>query len=327
MKSHLLIAIGLLALVPFAGCKKKSFDPASKSLQDFVGTWEGTITTFKENKLMQESGAVVIFPDAGGATLSGVFLMKENRIFHEFQFVQGTLYFNVENNDPDNAFCQNWSLGGFAVFSEEGKIDIRITGNECGDIGGEFVNWTGTLVNRQIPADSVKYFNFGGSGHSWAYDLVLNNGSTCTMSKVVNTTGTYSYLGTIAHTCSWANPPLILKWNVTPAVFSILLDSTLCDKPLSIPVSAKPGVTYRTLLSPDTLTLSMVDTLQTLTTPAGTFVCSKYLFTEPVYRDSVKHTRATFLWLDNRFGIVRMEVTNPVGPEDIGFMELSDINF
>ena len=45
--------LGAAILTGFlAGCSKDSFDPASKSRQDFEGTWTGSISTFKNSKLL-----------------------------------------------------------------------------------------------------------------------------------------------------------------------------------------------------------------------------------------------------------------------------------
>ncbi|HPS61753.1 MAG TPA: hypothetical protein PLK82_01765 [Bacteroidales bacterium] len=327
MKKYFLIAIGLLMLIPFAGCKKKGFDPASKTLQDFIGTWEGSITTFKENKLLKESGTVVIYSDPGGSTLSGIFFMKETRVFHEFQFVDGTFYFNVENNDPENPFCQRWSLSGFAVFSAEGKIDIRLTGNECGDIGGEFVNWTGTLNTRQVQTDSIRYYNFGGNNRKWGYKITLDDADSCTLEKTILSGGMdYYFAGMNVQTCNWTGMSAI-KWTVTPAMFTIQLDSSVADKPVSFPISAKFGVTYHSYLAPDTVTVKKVDTAAIVVTPAGTFTCAKFEITEPVYRSNVKNIRTSWFWINNRAGIVRYEVANPVSPTDIGVMVLKEKNF
>jgi hypothetical protein len=328
MKKYLLVLICAVFLIPFAGCKKKSFDPTVKSRTDFTGNWQGIISTFKNNQLLKESGTIVIYPDATGGTMSGVIFMAETYVMHEFQFVDGTLYFNIENSDPGNPECQNWSLGGFMTFVADNEVEIHITGNECGAIGNEFVNWVGNIRPAQVPADSVKYFNFAKSGNSWTYQTFLKNGDSCQLQKSVNEVpSTYQFNGTTSQTCGWPGQNIIFKWNVTPAAFNSVIDSTISDKPLALNIDAKPGVTYNTYINNDTSTVVLLDTNYVLSTPAGTFNCLRYKFTEPVYTGVQKTIRTSYLWLDNRYGIIKLEVMNPLDSTDVQLQVLSAKNF
>ena len=328
MKSYLLILISAIFLISFSGCKKKSFDPTGKTIEDFIGTWKGNISTFKNNQLLKEYGTMVIYPDAGGKLLSGILFMKETSVFHSFQFVKGTLYFKVVNNDPVNVMCQNWSLGGYAVFSDEGKIDIRITGNECGQLGDEFINWLGTMASVQVPADSVKYFNFAKTGNSWSYKVTLKNGDSCQVQKLVNNvTASYQFSGATTQTCGWAGQNRSFNWIVSPSEFSVVNDSTLSEKPCTFPINAKPGVVYNSYVNSDTLTVTLLDTTAVITTPAGSYSCFRFRYTGPVHTCTVKYTRTAYLWLNNRYGVVRQEVLNPPDSTDVHIQELSSKNF
>jgi hypothetical protein len=328
MKTYLYIFISILFIIPFAGCKKKSFDPTTKSQQDFVGTWKGGISTFKNNKLLKRYGTVVIYPDATGGMLSGILFMNGTTVFHEFQFVDGTLYFNVENNDPDNPFCQNWNLQGYCVFTADGEININITGNECGEVGNEFVNWAGTVQAATVPADSVQYYNFAKTGNSWNYKVTLKNGDTCQFSKnVVLASPNYLSTGTTSQTCGWPSPNLSFKWNVTPAVFSTQVDSTISNKPLTFKINAKQGVIYSSYINNDTVTMTLLDTNLTMVTPAGTFNCMRYRYTEPVYSGALRIKRTAYVWLNNRYGIIRQEVANPVDSTNVQTQVLTTKGF
>lgn len=318
MKNYLLILLSAIFLIPILGCKKKSFDPTVKTREDFIGTWIGTITTFKNNKLIKESGTVVIYQDASTNGLSGILFMKATSVFHEFQFVDGTLYFKVVNNDPLNPICQNWSLGGFVVFSEESTVQITITGNECGPQGSEFVNWVGTMAQTQVPPDSVKYYNFAKSGNSWTYKVTLKNGDSCSVQKQINqVSSSYIYTGAITQTCGWLGQNSTFKWNVSPAGFSIVNDTTLCYWPFSFPINAKKGVVYNTIFNADTTTMTLLDTNQVINTPAGNFTCVWFRYTEPVISGMTKITKTSYLWLNNKYGIIRQEVANPVDSTDV----------
>jgi len=328
MKSFLLILISAILLIPSPGCKKKSFDPSGKSREDFIGTWTGTISTFKNNQLLKVSGTLVIYPDAGNISLTGIFFMNETSVFHEFQFVDGTLYFKVVNNDPANPMCQNWSLGGYLVFSEENKIDIRISGNECGPQGTEYVNWTGSMIQTQVPADSIQYYNFAKSGNSWTYQVFLKNGDSCQVQKQISQESPmYLFDGTVTQTCGWAGQNMTFKWNVTPSDFSIIHDSTLCYLPFSFPIDAKPGVIYKPYTNNDTVTMTLLDSNFIMTIPAGTFSCKYFRYTEPVDSGLFRIKKTAYLWLNNRYGIIKHEVLNPVDTTDIRVQVITSKNF
>jgi hypothetical protein len=331
MKSYLLILISLIFLIPFSGCKKKSFDPSGKSREDFIGNWKGSISTFKNNQLLKESGTVSIYADATTKALSGILFMKATNVFHEFQFVNGTLYFKVINNDPGNPICQNWSLEGYAVFSSETTLDIRITGNECGQLGSEYVNWAGILVQDQVSPDSVKYNHFAKTGNSWTYKVTLKSGDSCQVVKQISQeTVTYLFSGSAAQTCGWTGQNNTFKWNVSPTGFSIVNDSTLSIKPFLFPINAKQGVVYRNYINNDTTTVTLLDTNVLVTTLAGNFTCVRFRYTEPVYADTSKTTkisRTAYLWINNRYGVIKHEVVNPVDSTDVQLQILTTKSF
>jgi len=317
MKRYLIVVTALIFLIPFTGCKKKSFDPSSKSHSDFVGTWKGIISTFKDNKLVQENGSVVIYPNSDNTLLSGIVFLKETSVFREFQFINGTVYFKVINYNPSSPLCQNWSLGGYVVFADENTMEIRITGNECGQVGSEYVNWSGNLVKTQVPADSVKYFNFGSVGNSWTYQVFMKNGDSCSMQKQISQVSSlYQYSGGITQSCGWPGQTRSFKWNVTPDEYLVSNDSTLSEKPFSFPIYARIGATYYTSINKDTATVTLMDTNQVVITPAGEFRCSRFRYSEPVYRSGVKTNRVAYLWLNNRYGVVKQEVSNAIDSTD-----------
>ena len=179
MKRFLLYLTCVFLIFASPGCKKKSgFDPLIKTQSDFIGTWKGTISAFRNNKLIRQTGNISIYPEAGGNTLSGLIFMNGISYFRQFQFANGTLYFKMICNDQANPNCQNWSLSGYAVFSDEGKIEIKISGNECGTLGDQYISWDGTLVSTQVSADSILYYNFAKTGNSWTYKVILKNGDS-----------------------------------------------------------------------------------------------------------------------------------------------------
>lgn len=328
MKNHLLVILCVILIIPFSGCKKKSFDPSVKSRQDFIGTWKGSISTFKNNKLLLEYGTIVIYPDAANTTLSGILFMKETNTFHEFQFVGGTLYFKVDNSDPNSPLCQNWTLEGYAAFTAEGTIDIRISGNECGEHGNEYVNWSGSMLSAQVPADSLKSYSFAKAGNSWTYKITMKNGDSCQVQKQISqVSSSYLFAGPVTQTCGWIGQSRTFTWNVNPSSFAIVSDSTLSRKGFSFPVTARPGIVYYNFISNDTTTVTLLDTTQMITTPAGVFSCSWFRYTEPVYSGLLKVKRTSYLWLNNQYGVIRQEVDNPSDSTDVKIQVLVSKTF
>ncbi|MCX6268044.1 MAG: hypothetical protein NTW16_11895 [Bacteroidetes bacterium] len=328
MKRYFIILVCAIFLIPFSGCKKNAFDPSSKSVGDFVGTWKGSISTFKNNKLLKEDGTMVIYPDAGDNNVSGILFMEETSVFHEFQFVDGTLYFKVDNNDPANPYCQNWTLSGFAVFATESEINIHISGNECGAHGDEFISWVGNMTPTVVSEDSLEYYNFAKSGNIWTYKLTLKNGDTCQVQKQVSqVSANYNFSGPISETCGWTAENMTFRWDVNPSGFSILHDSTLSNYPLNFAINSKLGVVYYSYINSDTITVSLLDSNVMITTPAGNYKCVRFRYTEPVYTDTIKVTKTAYVWLNVRYGIIRQETLNPADPTDIQLQELISKNF
>jgi len=328
MTRYLLIIMLTAFVFSFSGCKKKSgFDPMSKGASDFVGTWQGAMTTFKNNKLLKVNSDVMFYRISAD-NLDGIVFMNQSLVFHEFQFLNGTLYFRVECNDPQNSTCQAWNLSGYAIFAEATKINIRISGNECGPFGSEYVEWNGTLVKTQVPADSLPYNYFGKATNTWTYKTSLKQGDTCQVQKqIMINPAYYQFEGASSQTCglSWALQPF--KWNISPAQFTINNDTTLCLHPFTFSVNAKAGVVYSTILYNDTTTVTLVDTNLTVTTPAGSFLCRRFKYTEPVGLGASRITRTAWLWLNYKYGIIRQEVVNPVDSTDLKTQELISKTF
>lgn len=329
MKRILIIFLVPALLLLLTTCKKAGFDPMSKSQSDFIGTWSGTLTAFKNNKLIKQSGLFLIYPEEGGTLLGGIIYLSETRVFREFQFQNGTLYFKVFNTDPDNASCQNWNLGGYASFSESDKMEIRISGNECGLIGSEYVDWSGTLVSSPVKKDSLACFTFAKTGNNWTYKITKNDGDSCELLKLLGVkSGDYAFSGESTHQCGWPLTNIPVKWTVTPSNFTIRTDMTLVNHEISIPVYAKYGVTYKSYPSPDTVTLTLLDTNKVVTTIAGTFFCNYYKYTETGYRDDgVRNTRTSYLWLNYHYGVIKQEVINPFDSTWIVKQSLKAKNF
>lgn len=328
MKRTIILLLAPIMIFFADACKKKSFDPMSKSQSEFIGTWTGTLTTFKNNKVMKESGVFLIYPEEGGTLLGGIMYLNETRVFKQFQFANGTLYFNVINNDPSNPSCQNWKLGGYASFSSDDRLEIRISGNECGLAGSEFVDWSGTLAPSPVRKDSLPCFTFAKTGNNWTYSVDKETGNSCEILKLIGAKeGDYTFTGEATHGCGWPLTIIPFRWTVTPSIFKLTKDATLVNHELEIPVYAKYGAIYKTFPYPDTVTLTLLDTNYAVTTIAGTFFCNHFRYTETGTRYGVRQTRTSDLWLNFRYGIIKHEVTNPFDSTGIVLQNLKDKNF
>jgi len=327
MKRYLLLLILPLVLLSFTGCKKKGFDPTTRDREDFVGTWKGTITAFKNNQLLKDSGYVVIYHKTDDL-LGGIIFIDGVKSFYEFQFLSGTLYFKIPCMDPENPTCQMWNLGGYVSFKEEDQIDFRISGNECGSYGNEYVDWTGLLTKTDFNADTARYFHFAKTGNLYHYKVTLKSGDTCTLNKTVNNNPSrYLFYGVPSQGCGWNGMDSLFKWSVSPAEFSVINDSSISYQSFTFPIDAKPGVVYRNILHGDTTTLSLTGTGQVVTTPAGTFSCMVFKYTEPVVSGGVWFRKTAYLWLNTKYGIIRQEVDNPANSTDLKSQVLTSVNF
>jgi hypothetical protein len=328
MKNQLILLFSALILLG-TGCKKKSFDPTAMSQQDFIGTWTGQLTTFKNNKLTKEHGNILIFPEEGGTLLGGIIYLSETRAFREFQFQNGTLYFRVFNTDPTSPTCQNWNLSGYASFLDETTLDIRISGNECGSIGSEYVDWSGSMNRSSAVKDSLPCFTFAKTSNNWTYEVYKDNGDSCQVQKLLaQKTGDYQFTGESTHSCGWANQNIPVKWNVSPAEFFIKEDATISSLPITIPIYAKQGVVYPSYFNSDTVTLTLLYSNQTVNTAIGNFNCNQYRFTETITDTTGQRlNRMTYLWVEYHYGIIKHLVIDPVYKTDIKLQLLKAKNF
>jgi hypothetical protein len=145
--------------------------------------------------------------------------------------------------------------------------------------------------------------------------------------QVSQASANYLFSGATSQTCGWAGQTKTFSWKVSPAVFSFVNDSTLGFKSFTFPIHARPGVVYSTIVNHDTTTVTLLDTNLVMTTPAGSFNCMYFKYTEPVNSGILKVNRTAYLWLNNRFGVIRQEVVNPVDSTDVQLQVLLSKNF
>src|SRR5512138_1229874 len=140
------LAAMLLVAGLFSGCtKESSYDPSTATLDDFVGTWRGTLSAFKNNQTIHRSGDIIFYYPAGSNRLAGIMVVDQVYVLEEIQFKNGVFYFSVLNSDTLNPLCLNWNLAGYASHTNPQQIYAYISGNECGILGKEFVGYEGNF--------------------------------------------------------------------------------------------------------------------------------------------------------------------------------------
>jgi hypothetical protein len=137
----------------------------------------------------------------------------------------------------------------------------------------------------------------------------------------------YFFQGVSSKACPWGSNNQSLSWTVSPEMYTINHDSTFSLNYVYFPIYAKLGVSYKYIVNSDTSTVTLQDTSQWLTTPAGTFSCSKFRHTEIFHSGLIKHTKTSYIWLNNRFGIIKQEVENPADSISVKLQTLSAKNF
>jgi hypothetical protein len=327
MKRLLTLTITLFLILPYWGCKKcDCFDSSGKVPSDFIGTWKGTVTAFKDNKTEKKSGELIIYQSAGG--LEGILNMEGVYRLVGTQFSNGFWYFDVICSDTLNPQCSNWSLTGFGVFSEAEHIDFHMAGNECGTLGKQYVSWEGTLAMYSDTPDPAYYYNFGKQGNTWNYLINKVSTDTCALEqKITGTPSAGLFNGTVANTCGWPWQHNLFYWYIDPVMFTIYDPSGSGAVAASFPIDVTPGTVYSYIHGNDTTRVTLVARYQEVSVQAGKFICSKYRVVEPA--DSVKSGTNTdyFLWINNQYGIIKKEVTTPYGPNDISTQLLINKNF
>jgi hypothetical protein len=317
MKRLFLLLITALMIILCGGCKKCDCFDSSKYVQgDFIGTWKGTISTFKDNKQVKKTGEVIIYQAANG--LEGIINMEGVYRITGLQFNNGFWYFDVVCSDTLNPECYNWSLSGFAVFSEAEHIDFHIAGNECGTLGKQYVNWEGTLAMYSDLPDPALYYSFGKQGNTWNYLINKKSTDTCMLQqKITEAPSDRLFNGSVSNSCGWPWQHKLFYWYLDPVMYTMYDESGNGAVAASFPIDVTPGQVYSYIHGNDTTQVTLVARYQEVTVPAGKYICTKYRIVEPA--DSVKSGTKTdyFLWINNQFGIIKKEVTTPSGPNDI----------
>jgi hypothetical protein len=301
----LLIIAGMIFILP--GCKKEpSFNSSSAVPDDYIGTWRGTIRTFKDNERKTSSGDLTIMRSSDGSTLRGIMMLNQTNLLMETKFSAGLFYFYMRPNDSLNPSCLNWNMAGFAKITEAGKISINIAGNECGDLGFQFVKWEGELIQVNTQPDPETYYSFASSGNQWNYRIIMDNGDTCTYNQELACTGINQFQANTSSFCSFQGGSGSNFWESDPAKLIIYENAARTVIENYFRLDALENTFYSWTNGVDTLTVTLEAKSELIDVPAGSFKCARFRQVTKLHSEG-EVTREGLIWINNAAGIVRYE--------------------
>lgn len=325
--SIICIIILLLAALDFTGCKKSKFDSTKASKSDFVGTWQGSISTFRHNQTEIKTGNLLIFFTASQYSLTGLLILDETNIIQMTQFNTGTFYFSAICNDPENVQCQNWSLAGFAKLEEQGRMNLYISGNICGPLGDQFVDYSGTMTQISPNPDSSALYTFARAGRQWKYKVTFVNNDTCEVQDILTSAGPPEiYQDQNLNSCGWQPPSYSAYWYASPLYFQYIYSPDPSTVIANFPIDALVNMQRIYINDPDTTYMTLVTESENVSSPAGTFNCRKFRMECRVH-SAGNHLVSGYYWLNKQYGIIRYEPLITTQLTDISKKELLSKNF
>jgi hypothetical protein len=311
-----------------SGCKKSNSFDSTKAVQtDFVGTWQGAISTFRHNTTISYTGTFLIYASSSGYTLQGLLNMAEVNIVQQTQFNNGTFYFKLICNSPDDPECQNWTLAGFATLVEQGRMQLHIAGNECGSVGDQYVDFSGVLTQISTSIDSSFFYTFGKSGNTWNYKITKVNNDTCTTQDIITGTAVPGvFQGQDLNSCGWQPPSANFFWYVDPLYFQVMQELSSGAVVASFPIGAHLSYNYHTVYNGDTTDVMLMATNISITVPSGTYQCREFKVTSKIHSAAVL-LPSGYYYLNNQAGIVKYEPLITTALTDVSKKELTGKNF
>jgi hypothetical protein len=322
----LLVITGMI--FPVTSCKKSDgFNSSSATKGDFIGTWRGKLSAFKNNQTITLTGDIVFYYEPNGTTVSGLMSFDKSYVIVPFQFANGTYYFSVINSDTLNPDCQNWSLQGSIKLFAPDSASVSLAGRECGPFGEEWVNYTGTMGHYSNEPDPADYFSFAKTGNQWTYDVVLNSATSCQLNQSVTTNpGDYLFEGQVTNDCGWPFSTQSLKWYVSPIQYTVYSDSVANQVLYAFYLDARPATPYKFYPGQDTITLWLMEQKDEVIVPADTFTCMKFYIERRIHSNG-SSLETGYFWVSNTAGIVRYQATTMGSSSSIQSQLLSSKNF
>jgi hypothetical protein len=184
--------------------------------QDFVGTWQGTISYLQADGESGNFNATLTL-SVSGDSLVGTW-DDGAKVDIDGDVASGMLTFYIPTDDPDNPDCANWSFTATAILTSNPTImDINASGTVCSEEGGVLANASGFLTSSD-----------GSGGIAPNTGSYVLNGSTVetprTMLNMVHTNPRRLQIGL---EYSWEGPQISTTYTSKQAFDDAFSDNTL----------------------------------------------------------------------------------------------------
>jgi hypothetical protein len=333
-----LLWLFLPALLFFAGCKKDDgFKSENATFDDYTGTWRGTITTFKDNERRTQDGSLMIYRTGQGDHLAAILNMSYENMNHvlinhinlgvETKFNNGIWYFLLVPDDTVDVACQNWSLAGFTSLTAHGHMEINLAGNECGEIGDQFVAWSGSMIRISEELDGSACYSFGKKGNKWNYRDVLMNGDTVSCEMQITNDVTNFQCSGVSSTQSGSQVITSnFTWTADPSRY-ITADDAAGNRITGVfRQDALAGMPYLWTNGTDSLRMTLLKKQDTVYLSCGMFMACKFKV-EAFAHSAGLESKTSMVWVLNQKGILRIESAQGKESTDIRERVLVSTNF
>jgi hypothetical protein len=325
--SGIMVLVAGLVILSSAGCKKDiPYYPSKATVDDFSGTWTGSLVAFKNNHVITREGSIILYLVAGSDRMEGILMLEEVYALTEIQLRGGIYYFEVLNSDTTNPFCANWNLSGYAQLSSSQKMHVIIAGKECGEAGEEWVNYEGDFVLTNPTPDSSRYYSFAGLNRHWTYNVLTLGGDSCQMDYEITYDSMSLFTGFMTNNCTLPWGSLPLRWDVTPMHFLVLSDQGGDEVQYAFHIDQQINVPYYYYPGNDTNIVTYLGT-DSVYVGAGGFICSRYFLERRVHTDSTYYIDKGNFSLSNLYGLIKYQSTLLNDTNDIILQELAEKNF
>ncbi len=321
----ILLLTGLFILV-LSGCKKETpYYPSRATLDDFAGTWAGSLTTFKNNQLITKEGTILFYFPAGSGLLNGVLTLDKIYALTEIQIRNGIYYFQVLNSDTLNVYCQNWNLSGWAELASADKMHVIISGKECGEVGSEWVNYEGDFTLETNPANSG-LFGFGAAGNEWIYQVYTAGADSCQITHRIDSVAGSVYSGTTSSDCNFAWNAIPFRWDITPMHFQVMNSNTGKTVQYAFHIDQVLNQPYYYYYGNDTNIVTYIGS-DSVYVEAGGFYCAKYSLEQRRHSGTSSSIDKGVFYISYPYGIIRYQSTLINDTTDIVDQSLISKNF
>jgi len=321
--SYLLIMIVVCMIMTPVGCKKKSDDSNTSSIDQFVGTWQGPIT-FSGTEVWDKMATLSI--RLSDNVLTGFLTIQDDpdvSRLRQISFANGVMSFALVCSTPEDEDCQNFNVSGTLALNGN-AIKINMSGTFCGNGGGEQGTVTGDIVKTSSTPDDSKYITFAQVGREWQYRITGFDGYQCILKfSLTEDLGNGVFAGTMSNDCGWGSGQNQFWWYVSPAMWCDMMNASLNTRILNIRSDAQVGDIYQTIYGEDTVTVTVLSLNDPVVIDGTTYSCYKILKKTTQFGSYSEG----YAWGTFAIGFIKYEAILPNQPYDVHLEELIFKNF